>query len=76
MGASRPDLLFPHWRCVPRYSLDDYPTISKYYFKLYKVSLLPYQLKFALLTQYIAAFRKLLPVLEIMPYQREQYSFF
>ena len=40
MSASRSDVLFPHRRCVPHYPLDDYQTIPKYYFKLFKVSFL------------------------------------
>ena len=63
MSASRPDFLFPHWRCVPRYPLVDDPTIPKYYFKLSKVSFLSHQV-FALLTQRIVAFRKCFLVLE------------
>ena len=37
-GASRPDVLFHRGRCVPCYPVVDYATISKYSFKLSKVS--------------------------------------
>lgn len=44
MDTFRSDFLFPHRRCMPHYSLDDYSTISQYYFKLFKVGVFLYQL--------------------------------
>ena len=73
MGVSRLVLLFPHRRCMPCYPLDNYPKISKYYFKLFNVSFLfLYQLKVRIV-DIIVAFRKLFPVCWrlIMPYQYE-----